>query len=170
MNNEQFRDTVKQYLEVNGISQFGLAKRIGVSPQTISNWIQRGCVTDDGRARIVGKYPFLFAIQGQGEQLDDLPLSVSRATLCPLERIAKDSIRPVQTFVKTEFARQHVASLSEILVWFLFKATSEERQQFRDELGEEWRNFLSLTRAMTGELAFKVIEEEGALQKWGQQQ
>ena len=166
MTNEQFQATVKEYLESSGISQIALAGKLGVSAQAISKWIHKGCVTEEGRAKVIQKHPEIFF--RNGEQSEDLPSPAPQSLLCPLEKYAKESINPAQVSVKTEFARNYLASLSQILVWFLFQATSAERERFRDELGDDWKDFLSLTRAMTGETAFKITQQEGGLQKWGQ--
>jgi hypothetical protein len=62
---------------------------------------------------------------------------------------------------KIDQARRHIGELSEILDWFLFSGSIEERNFFRDELGESWKDLLWFTRSMTGETAFEIQKREG---------
>jgi len=73
--------------------------------------------------------------------------------------------RNISVTGKIDQARRHIGELSEILDWFLFTGSTEERHFFRDELAESWKDLLWLTRAMTGETAFEIQKREGRPKK-----
>jgi hypothetical protein len=148
-----FQEAIKEYLKRNDSTIATLAQRIGKSDRTVGDWIRLGIKRDDYRQKIVDEYPWLFN-QNESGQIA-VPVRVSEA----------DTARQnLLVLLKTEHARPALGNLTAILVWFLFKASAEDRNQFRDMLGDDWKQFLELTRAMTNETAFEVTKNEGRLE------
>lgn len=148
---EEFKAAIQRYLKAQEMTVGELAKKIQRPKKTVEWWYYHG-TTEKNRRKIQEQYPWLFDLA------KETPPEVPPP---PLENI---QLR-LASFVKTEQAREAVLYLTATLEWFLFKATAKERDQFRDELGKDWVDFLGLTRAMTNEKAFEIAREQGEL-KW----
>jgi hypothetical protein len=166
--NEQFTEALKKYIFKNGLNQSSLAREIGRPVPTVQDWVRKGVRRDAVREKIVQAYSQLFSNGHQSEEFRPEPEPVVEAPI--KAKSAAITGRQLQIIMKTELGRQNVACLSDILIWFLFSATRAERERFRDDLGDTWQGFLELTRAMTGENAFKIAGEEGRLTRWQLQQ
>ena len=164
--NEQFMADLKRYLTKNEMTQKELAAKVQRAQPTVAGWKQVGLVDDATRRKVVDAYPWLFSSNGSSS--DDSSKGEVEEQSSPAAAAKANVARGLQASVKTEFARQYVACLGEILAWFLFSATREEREQFRENLGDAWKDFLELTRGMTGETAFEIAKQEGRLEKWEQ--
>lgn len=162
LSNEEFISILRKKMEDSGLNQSEFARRLGEKRESVLQWRRDGIKRDKVRQRVISAHPELFSSDGIHADTELVPVEIPK-------RKKADAIQQMRTAVKTEFARHHVASLENILVWFLFQATSEERNQFRDDLGDAWKEFLSLTRAMTGETALEITKGEGGLQKWEQE-
>jgi hypothetical protein len=168
MTNEKFKSAIADYLVYHPeTNKSKLARDMGQKRENLRNWLKVGIVTEKRREEVVQTYPWLFS--SNGSQSNDLPNGgeVEEQSLPPAAA-KPNPARELQIVVKTQFAWRDIACLSEILIWFLFNATREEREQFREDLGDAWKEFLNLTRAMTGETAFRIAKEEGRLQRWEQ--
>lgn len=159
---EQFVEAVNQYAQKTGVSRNKLAGQIGKPRQTVDDWFKKGIKRKPARDRIIAEYPEIF--DGY-EPLDQPPVaSTSTATVeIPHEHTHTFTDHEVLALVKTERAHHDISSLTETLQWFLFQATSADRNKFRDSLGETWKYFLELTRAMTGEKAYEIAKQEGRI-------
>ena len=148
LSDTQFQEAIKNYLKSNSLNIASLARKASLSESTVGDWVRKGVKSEARRKQIVAEYPWLF----------DSGVKEERT---PLRQLADKSLL---VLIKTEQAHSSVLSLTATLVWFLFKASAEDRDYFRDWLGDDWKNFLELTRAMTGETAFEVTKQEGRLQ------
>lgn len=151
-----FQDAIKAYLKRNDLTIAALALKINKSDRTVGDWIRLGIKRDHVRQRIVDEYPWLFERSDDGAQAT----SVTQTH----KSVADDSRKRMLVLFKTELAHPSILYLSSVLAWFLFDATAEERNEFRDTLGDDWKQFLELTRAMTNETAFEVAKSEGRLE------
>lgn len=150
MSLDDFKAAIQNYCHAHNITFKQLGERIGEPRRTVSRWANEGIKTNNVRQRVVEKYPFLFSAEAQ-------------AGIVPPAPTAAPANREILLTVKVEQARPAVLCLSSVLTWFLFSASAEERNRFRDELGDDWQHILELTRAMTGEKAFEVTIREGRL-------
>src|SRR5437868_2054597 len=128
----QFQDAVKKYRDNHGLSISELATKLGKGESTVRDWIRLGIKTDDIRQKTVEKYPWLF------EAVTD------QASVAGLDGNKQSFLM----LLKTDHAHLAVSQLTIVLRWFLFQASTVERNYFRDTLGEDWKHFLDLTRAM----------------------
>ena len=160
--NDAFKAAIKQYIVANNLGGPNeLAKEIGRPRKTVEDWYYRGLTSEKGRRQVVERYPQLFSAKNTiASGQADVVLS-EKAPAPPREDKRPD--RKIVTMVKVEVVRGEVAALAKHLEGFLYQATPDERNQFRDALGEEWKRFLELCRAMTGETAFQVAKDEGRL-------
>ena len=137
---------LRSYRDSNSLTTAELARRIGKPDSTVGDWIKHGIKRDDVREEIVQQYP---QILGSGSTAaENLGSTLSTGNSFDF---------------KIETARLSVGYLSGLLEWFLYTATREERNRFRDELGNQWKHFLELTRGMTSEAAFDVAKSERRL-------
>jgi len=146
MENTTFMEAVRSHCNAKGISIADLARSINTPRGTVSGWANKGIQNDKAREKIVEKYPQIF---GGGQT----------ATASPSMALPSAS----NSDFKIETARLAVGYLSGLLEWYLYTATREERNRFRDELGNQWKHFLELTRGMTSEAAFDVAKSERRL-------
>lgn len=146
MDNAVFMEAVRSHCRDKGITIAGLAKSIGIPRGTVSGWANKGVRDDKVRDKLVEQYPQIF---GGGKSV----VGNLGAVLSGVGGID----------FKIEAARFSVGYLSGLLDWFLYTATREERNRFRDELGNQWKHFLELTRGMTSEAAFDVAKSERRL-------
>jgi hypothetical protein len=146
MDNAVFMEAVRSHCSSKGISIADLARSINIPRGTVSGWANKGIQNDKAREKIVEKYPQIF---GGGK-----PAAASLGSVLS----GAGSLD-----FKIEAARASVGYLSGLLEWFLYIATREERNRFRDELGNQWKHFLELTRGMTSEAAFDVAKSERRL-------
>ncbi len=149
-----FQDALKAYLKDNDITITALARKVGKDPTSVGDWIRHGIRRDDIRHKIADDHPWLFNREGKLSQKEVIDKPEKRT----------DPNQSLLSLIKSEQARSGILVLKAILMWFLFEASAEERNQFRDSIGEDWKNFLELTRAMTGETAFEVAKQEGRLE------
>lgn len=156
LTSEQFQEVLRQYLQGENLSVNALARRIGKPRSTVKQWVQSGVSRDKDRLRIISEHPQIFNGEAVGEVTLKAPVPVRKS-------VQVADTHSLLVFMRTEQARSLLLNLRVTLVWFLFKASAEERNTFRDELGDEWSNFLELTRAMTNETAFEITKSEGRL-------
>lgn len=156
LTSEQFREALKRYLQDENLSVNALARNLGKPRSTVKQWVQSGVSRDKDRLRIISEHPQIFGDEAAGEATLKAPAPVRKSA-----QVA--DTHALLVFIKTEQARSLLLNLRTTLVWFLFKASAVERNAFRDELGDEWSNFLELTRAMTNETAFEITKNEGRL-------
>lgn len=154
-NAEEFRAAIQSYLKTHEMSMGQLAKKISRPRTTVEWWCYHGGKREGYRQKIQERYPWLF--NSSGETALEIP---------PSPQVPQENAE-LKLFlaIKTERAHEMVLYLTTLLEWFLFKATTEERNRFRDALGNDWEHFLGLTRAMTNEKAFEIAKQEGEL-KW----
>lgn len=152
----EFQAAVKGYLRNEHFSIAELSRKVGKGKSTVGDWIRTGIKRDEVRQKIVDQYPWLFNSNESESGLEAVSVPVTGAD------IARQSLL---VLLKTEQARSVILQLRSILAWFLFQASSDDRNQFRDMLGDEWKQFLKLTIAMTNEKAFDLAQKEGEL-KW----
>lgn len=159
---EQFAEAVRQYAQKVGLTRSKLADQIGKPRQTVDDWFKKGVKRKSARDRIIAEHPEIF---DGFQSLDKTPAdSTSAATAeIPHEHTHTFTDQEVFALVKTERAHHDISSLTETLQWFLFQATPNDRNKFRDSLGETWKYFLELTRAMTGEKAYEIAKQEGRI-------
>lgn len=157
LTNDQFKNALRSYLEREKISALELSRRVKKGDSTIGDWLKRGIIRDAIRQQVVDKYPWLFGGVAVIEVLKGTTL------------VSNDPLHGILISVKTKHVGLWIESLGDILKWFLFSATAEERNAFRDSLGDDWTNFLELTRALTNEQAFQITLQEGRLD-WCKQQ
>lgn len=150
----EFQGAITKYLKSEDFSIAKLARKIGKDRTTIGDWIRTGIKRDKVRHKIVKQYPWLFNSSGNSSAVASVQVSEPDA--------ARQSLL---VLLKTEQACLALLQLQSILTWFLFRASPDDRNQFRDMLGDEWKSFLKLTLAMTNEKAFELAQREGEL-KW----
>lgn len=146
MENAAFMEAVRSHCKDKGISIADLARSINIPRGTVSGWANKGIQNAKSREKIVERYPQIFS----GGQTTTASPGVTRSTVSNFD-------------FKIEAARLSVGYLSGLLEWFLYTATREERNRFRDELGNQWQHFLELTRGMTSEAAFDIAKNERRL-------
>ncbi len=151
----EFREALLRYLQRENINASDLARLIGKPVNTVGDWVRHGVKRERDRQRIVEAYPQVFGVVATGKS--NIP-----------SQLAQPPDLGFSSILKTEMARMVIQNLSALLDWFLFEASKEERNHFRDQLGDDWKHLLELTRAMTNEKAFDVTREEGRL-AWRQQ-
>lgn len=153
---EEFKAAIQSYLKTHKMSVGQLAKKISRPRTSIEHWYYHGVKREGDRRKIQKQYPWLFN-SSSGEVPSEIP---------PSPHVPQENAELKFTLaIKTERAHEMILYLTALLEWFLFKATAEERNQFRDALGKNWEHFLGLTRAMTNEKAFEIAKQEGEL-KW----
>jgi hypothetical protein len=169
--NDQFIEGLRSRFAASGMTQRQFAALLGLPRRTFRVRLQKGIQQDSARQAFADLHPEVFngADLPAVDQTAEFQAEPSKSAALEKPGPAPNAGRKLQALVKLELGRQNVANLSEILVWFLFKATAEERELFREELGDAWKDFLNLTRAMTGPTAFGIAKEEGRLEKWEQQ-
>lgn len=150
---KEFAAAIKSYCKANSLTLTTLATQIGRPVGTVEDWMYRGLKSPEAQERVMRDFPWLFSA---------IPASVSAKQAEPLVGGCSYSNHPIecQLLMKLELARQGVVLLSDILQWFV-NASPKERERFRDELGQVWKKFLELTRAMTGERALELALQEG---------
>ncbi|MDP4001817.1 MAG: hypothetical protein Q8P69_02105 [bacterium] len=147
---EEFRVALQSHLERENINASDLARRIGRPINTVGDWVRHGVKRERDRQRIIETYPHIFRIEATGK------------STIPEQPIQSPDLG-FSSILKTEMARMVIQNLSALLDWFLFEASKEERNHFRDQLGDDWKHLLELSRAMTSETAFDVTKQEGRL-------
>lgn len=152
MTNEEFRAAINSYREREHLSILGLAQKLKKNDSTVGDWVHKGIKRDSYRQRVIEQYPEIF---------DQHKQEVAVQAVVDLDPTRRHDLL---VLLKTEQALPAVLNLTAILIWFLFKASVEQRNYFRDTLGDDWKHFLELTRAMTGETAFEVTKQEGRLE------
>lgn len=148
---DEFKEAIDRYLTTNKMTIAALAQRLGKGETTVGDWRRGGIKSDEGRQQIIAAHPWLF------EPGAETPAPPTRAS-------GKNGTHDTLVLIKTEQARLELLALRSLLIWFLFDASADERHQFRDNLGDEWKHFLELTRAMTNETAFGMANTEGRLE------
>ena len=151
LSQEEFKQGIKNYLTEKNLTVAELSVKVNRGRSTVNDWIHTGVKSEEMREKIVSENAWLFS-EGKGEK-SLTPSIKSTSVLEPSFLLV----------LKSELARPLISNLTGTLIWFLFDATAKERDYFRDTLGEDWKNFLELTRAMTGETAFEVTKQEGRL-------
>jgi hypothetical protein len=154
--NEQFIALIRKHKADSGRSITAYAELIGRPLGTVKTWIHKGVIKDTYRQKIVDEFPEIFS----EEAINDMP-----SNLVPVPK-KSEKVGNMLVLVKTELARIQIQNLTSLLGWFLFEASAEDRNSFRDALEDDWTQFLELTRAMTGETAFEVTKNEGRLDWW----
>lgn len=129
-----------------------LSIRLGIRRTTIRDWRIKGNMPNEEHQIVVNAF-----LEKQEEQVQIPPIELPSAP----DR-SRQSVEKVELFTKKEFVKGHISNLSNLFWWFLFRANTEEREELREEIGEDkWTWFLDLARAMTSETAFNVMEKEG---------
>lgn len=152
MTNEQFKATLRNFAAAHGMTQAVVAQKIGKPRQTVGHWFSTGIKPDDIRARVIAEHPDIFSAEYVPKE-EALPLQTEPSVA------SAPAVSDMRTLVRIELARQVIANLTENLQYFI-NASADERNRFRDELGDHWKDFLELTRAMTGENALKIARDE----------
>lgn len=147
---EEFRAALLNYIQSENITAADLARRIGKPINTVGDWVRHGVKRERDRQRIVEAYPQVFGVVATGKSI--MP-----------SQLAQPPDLGFSSILKTEMARMVIQNLSALLDWFLFEASVDERNHFRDQLGDDWKHLLELSRAMTSETAFDVTKQEGRL-------
>lgn len=150
---EDLAKFLRWYLDRNGLTQSAIAKKIGVSQKTFGHWCTGRLRSEVRREKIMRNFPEIF--QSAAEMEESVEAKVSDEP--------KKIDNRMLTVVKIELCRQVIAPTSELLQWFI-DASPEARKQFRAELGETWKKFVELMRAMTGEGAREIAIKEGRVQ------
>lgn len=133
---------------------------LGVPYKTLKNWRERGA-TPTGQYRSIIEQRFGPAVfeedtRGFTAQITQLVAANGHTTR---------EVEPVMSRVNQILVQEHIYVLSRLFRWFLFEANARERQELRESLGEDGEAFQNLVRAMAGEIAFKVLTDEGKLSK-----
>ena len=151
MDSAQFQEAIKRYLIENHINGTQLADKVGKPVSTVGDWIRNGIKRERDRKRIIEEFPWLFD-------------SIVQPLVIPDKVPSNHSHQQLLVMIKIEQASPALHHLKAILEWFLFHASAQDRDHFRKSFGDDWKNFLELTRAMTGETAFEVTKQEGRLE------
>jgi len=158
---QEFAEAIRRYASVNNLTISGLAKLIGKPRETVQFWANGKVKSQETRQKIINDYPMIFSEGG-----DSIPTSGSEVVLPSVIMPVSNQHRPVvnrkddvQILMRIELGRHGIVALSDTLQWFI-AASPAEREKFRESLGGLWKNFLDLTRAMTGEHALQIALEE----------
>mgnify|MGYP001616162680 CR=1 FL=1 len=145
----------------SGMSWEQYCQGLGVPYNTLKHWREIGS-TPTGQYRVIIEQRFgpevLEKELGFGPQITQLVTDED-------EGAPAKAVDPVMNRVNQILAKEHIYALSRLLLWFLFEANAEQRQELRESLGEDGEVFQNLVRAMAGEMAFKVLSDEGKLNK-----
>jgi hypothetical protein len=159
--NDDFKAAVARYAADNGIKgSTALGAHLGVPRGTAGQWLNLGLLSEKGRKKVVEQYPHVFEGERSERRQGDRRSGPEPPGELP---VPAQGNREFLVLVKTEAVRSYSLVLGELLRWFLFEATEAERNELRDSLGDDWKEFLERTRAMTGETAFKMARDEGRL-------
>lgn len=150
-NAQDFAMFLRWYAEKHGLTRTAFAKIVGRPHQTVGHWFIDGIKPEPHREKIMAEFPEIFS------ESRNMPRPANNHDLLAATSI--DHSKQMTLVMKVELGRQGTLILSDILEWFI-NSTPEERHRFREELGEIWKNFLELTRAMTGEQALKMAVQE----------
>lgn len=160
-NQQEFKDAIRCFLTVHNIGPTELARRAGVSRGVAEHWVYDGLKKRSNIDAVVAQYPWLFEHEGSVPEEVQAEDAVLKETSAPA---VLNSNRNLLVLVKIEQARCNILCLAAILEWFL-GASKEERNLFRDAIGDTWKELLWLTRAMTGETALEIAKQEGRPRK-----
>ncbi len=149
---EEFKAHCLKFLSDNEVTISEGARKIGIPRSTLKGWLRSGIMKDDLRQKIAAGYPQVFG----GTEVSEESTTENNPVLLWVPR-------KVTLSTKIEMLRLTVGNMSQLLRWFLLEATPEERNRLRDELGEDWKQMLNYTRAMTNETAFGIVREEGLI-------
>ncbi len=155
---EEFRAAVKSFMAANSIGPTELARRTGESRKKVENWTYYGIKTQSKIDAVVAQYPWLFESNGNVPQEVPTEGTGAKGNTAP---VPLHPDRKLLGLIKTEQVRLNILCLAATLEWFLFEASAEERHLFRDTLGDSWKDFVWLTRAMIGEAAFEIAQQDG---------
>jgi len=161
MTSEEFSKAIRDYAKRNDLSIVALAKLIGIPRETVQFWAARGVKREKTRKKIMDNYPMIFS-EGGDCILTSGSEVVSLSATMPVSNQHRPSVNrkdDVQVLMRIELGRHGIVALSDTLQWFI-AASPTEREKFRESLGGLWKNFLELTRAMTGERALEIALEE----------
>ena len=137
---------LQEYRKGKRLTVVQMANELGVPKWSLEKWMYYGVIPRQRyRGILEQKFPGIFADEQQ--QLADVEK-------------AKSVVNSAEVSVNISLARVYIAALGRTFLWFLFEASAEERNQFREKLGEEWNRFFDLCRAMLGEKAFEVVKRE----------
>ncbi len=148
LSNDSFSKALRRFREARGFSYKTLSREIKVPRQTLYRWEKEGIAQDSFRQGIIMRFPQVFT---------------------PDEGVVESIIKAAHDYrrelleIKIDKAKKGLLDITAVLAWFLFRATPEDRNHFRDALGEDWEHLLALTRAMTNEKAFEIARDEGGL-------
>lgn len=149
-------ETLEQYIKENHISIRQLARELGVPRTTVRDWITKSKEPSYVRYREILEKKFVGIFNEER-------VIISIGSQEEVRKLKK-KINPVELEVKVFLAQQQMSGLDKIFDWLLFEATVEERNYFRDSLGEQWNQFLNRAQAMLSETALKVLKSEGRIQ------
>ncbi|MFA7216693.1 MAG: hypothetical protein WC095_01775 [Candidatus Paceibacterota bacterium] len=158
---QEFAEAIRRYASSNGLTIAGLARSIGKPRETVQFWANGKLKNEESRQKIMNDYPMIFSEDNNFTSTSDtegIPFSV----IMPVSNQHKPAVNrkdDVQVLMRIELGRHGIVALSDTLQWFI-AASPTERDKFRESLGGLWRNFLDLTRAMTGERALEIALEE----------
>lgn len=150
MTNEQFMAAFRSFIKSEGIGIQELANRLNKPLGTVNRWVYLGIKKESWRKKIVDRYPHIFQTSPVTNVLDK---SNDKMT---------DVLREVVVLIKIEQALMLIVGLSDVLNWFLFEATQDERNRFRDSI-PNWSRIRNMVTAMTNEHTLEVIKNEGGL-------
>ena len=160
LSEDAFKAAIQRYIKANELGgPKGFAERFGRKVGTVEGWLYKGVKKASQRARIISELPEVFNSSGA----DENPSSEANTSSPTLGPTPTSWERELLVALKCETTSNAVLILLAQMEWFLFKATPAERDRLRDMLGDQWKRFLELVRAMTSETAFKVAREEGRL-------
>lgn len=159
--NEDFKKGICEFAERHNLSKSELARRLGRSRETVTFWSNHGVKTDSAREEIASKYPHIFfsgnfVARPVGEGSENLTDFLESCE-------SKDQKVSPLSMIKIAIADDHITALAKVFNWFVFTANASEREQFRKDVGEDWKKFQSLVRALTSEIALAVTLDEGKL-------
>lgn len=157
---QEFAEAIRRYAFENGLTISGLARSIGKPRETVQFWANGKVKNQETRQKIMNDYPTIFC-EGNNSipALNNEVRLLSKSVPVPNKNKSFNKQDDIQLLMRIELGRQGIVSLSDTLQWFI-SASSAEREKFRESLGGLWKNFLELTRAMTGEHALRIALEE----------
>jgi len=145
-----FVERLRSDLRQSGKTRADYARGWDLARNTLNNWLSGVSPARRFHEKINARFPGAF--EASGETITDTT---------PARRLeSKNGV-----FVKNRIslASRSITELVLIFEWLVFKASPEERNRFRDELGEEWEWFMNLARSLVNEKSLQVMKDEGRL-------
>lgn len=151
----KLHDEIRACLAQMSYSQ--LSQQMRVDDQTIRDWLNKNILPRrlDLRARVEKFFPGVFGLEIDETQ-SPLGIKVPKTAQLPDPAISDASLNLKLVMM---LARSQIGPVLEMLQYFVFDCSPEERRAFRNVLGKSLDRLRSLTQAIGSETARELVLE-----------